>query len=145
MNKKISSPSEQFTKDLATQFASTLKGSEVICLHGQLGAGKTTFVKGLAQALGVKNVITSPTFTLMNIYDITTAPNLAKLIHIDTYRLKDEHELRSIGVEDFLGQPGIVTVVEWPEKINPLLAGHLIKNIYFEHGAGTERLIDIEL
>jgi tRNA threonylcarbamoyladenosine biosynthesis protein TsaE len=77
------------TKQIGKDLASKLNGGEVITLEGDLGAGKTTFVKGLAEGLGVKKEITSPTFTLMNVYELTAnSHKLKTLVHIDTYRLK---------------------------------------------------------
>lgn len=121
----ITTRSDQETKDVAKKLATTLKGGDVVCLHGELGAGKTTFVKGLAEGLDITEMITSPTFTLMNVYELPEKKlkntEIKKLIHIDTYRLKNEQELIAIGVEDYLGQPGVVTVIEWPEKVVGLL------------------------
>src|SRR3990167_8731517 len=114
--KKTTRSSEE-TKQLGRSLAAKLESGTIVCLHGDLGAGKTTFVKGLAEGLGVKEEITSPTFTLMNVHPIPHHTAIKTLVHIDTYRLKDEHALVTIGVEDYLGQPGIVTIIEWPEKI----------------------------
>ncbi len=88
--------------------ARTLKGDEVICLEGELGAGKTTFVKGLAQALGIEEgyQVRSPTFTLANVYPTSRG----NLIHIDLYRVRD------LELEEFLGE-GIVAV-EWGEGLS---------------------------
>ena len=140
---KISTHSDQATKDFGKTIALDLKGGDVICLYGELGAGKTTLVKGLAKGLGVKEEITSPTFTLMNIYDVRNAKTakVRNLVHIDTYRLKNEQELLDIGVEDYLGQPGTVTIVEWPEKIESLLLGKKLIKITLEHGEKDERII----
>lgn len=140
---KITSHSEIETKKVATALAKTLAGGMIICLHGELGAGKTTFVKGLAEALGVKETMTSPTFTLMNMYNVSH-PNIKTLVHIDTYRLKDEHELVDIGIEDYLGQPGVLTLVEWPEKMIDLLAEKKVTNVYIDHLDETSRSITIK-
>src|SRR3989338_72782 len=137
---EITTHSDTETKKLGHQLASTLHGGEIVCLYGELGVGKTTLVKGIAEGLGIEEEITSPTFTLMNVYDVKTAdygpqttaisdeavvrsPStvVKKLIHIDTYRLRDEKELLEIGVEDYLSQPDTVTIIEWPEKIAGLL------------------------
>lgn len=131
--------------------ARALTGGTVLCLWGDLGAGKTTFVKGLAEGLGITETITSPTFALMNVYPIQSPTSysllptpLHTLIHIDTYRLKNTEELLGIGVADYLGQSDVITIIEWPEKIKPLLAGLKIKNIYFEHRADGGRSIRVE-
>lgn len=136
--------SDPETKQFAKDFAAQLTSGVIVCLHGDLGAGKTTFVKGLAEGLGIKEDITSPTFTLMNVYDIHNAKlAVQKLIHIDTYRLKDELELMEIGVEDYLGQPGTATLVEWPEKIAGLLQNKKVINIYIDHQGKDRRAIAV--
>jgi tRNA threonylcarbamoyladenosine biosynthesis protein TsaE len=104
------------TEAFGKEFASTLKPGHVVLLYGDLGAGKTSLVKGIASGLGITSDITSPTFTLMNTYN-TSANNIKTMVHIDTYRLKDEHDLLEIGVEDYLGKPHTICLIEWPEKI----------------------------
>jgi tRNA threonylcarbamoyladenosine biosynthesis protein TsaE len=132
------------TKQIGKDLASKLNGGEVITLEGDLGAGKTTFVKGLAEGLGVKKEITSPTFTLMNVYKLSADNSkLTALVHIDTYRLKNEQELLNIGVEDYLGTPETITVIEWPEKVAELLRNKNIIEIKIEHVAEAERRIII--
>lgn len=141
---KITTNNEQETKKFAQEFAKNLKSGEVICLSGELGAGKTTFVKGLAEGLGISENITSPTFTLMNIYEIKNQQlTINKLIHIDTYRLKNEAELIGIGVEDYLGQPNTISVVEWPEKIENLLKKNNVVNVSIDHLDQNSRIITI--
>ena len=143
--KKIITASDTATKQFGKQFTARLQGGDIVCLYGELGAGKTTLVKGIAEGLGIKEEITSPTFTLMNIYKILNLKStILNLVHIDTYRLKDEKELLEIGVEDYLGQPEMVTVVEWPEKIKNLLKNKTVINIYLDHGSGDERSITVE-
>lgn len=84
------------TYALAKQIASTLKGGEVILLSGDLGAGKTTFTKGLAKALGIDDEVTSPTFTILNVYE----DGRLKLNHLDMYRVESADELAELGIED---------------------------------------------
>lgn len=140
---RIITGSDRETRNIGKQLAAGLKGGDIICLYGELGAGKTTLVKGIAAGLGVAEEITSPSFVLMNIYNIgvqipdggsqkseirnrtsdvrNPKSEIRYLIHIDTYRLKNEKELLEIGVEDYLGQPDTATIIEWPEKIPGLL------------------------
>ena len=92
---------------LAKIIADKLKGGEVILLSGNLGAGKTTFTKGLAKALGISEVVTSPTFTFMKEYH-----GRLNLYHFDMYRAVDEDELYELGLNDYLYQGG-VCVIEW--------------------------------
>ncbi len=98
------------------RWAADLKGGEIFALSGVLGAGKTQLVKGLARGLGYLGEVTSPTFTLVNEYSGGRLP----LVHIDLYRINSEAEAVAFGIEDYLPSPG-VTVIEWPEKITPLL------------------------
>ena len=106
---------EKETEDKAKNFASLIKGfknSLLINLIGNLGAGKTTFVRGLIQELGFDEFVKSPTFTIVESYD---SDNL-KVFHFDLYRIEDDKELQAIGVEDYLTEENAITLVEWPEK-----------------------------
>ncbi len=132
----LSNSNEQ-TLEIGQQIASTLVGGDILLMYGDLGAGKTTLTKGIAKGLGVDNDITSPTFTLMNMYPVAGG-KIKQLVHIDTYRMEDAQELLDIGVEDYLGSPDTVTIIEWPEKIESLLTGKNVKKIFLEH-LGEER------
>lgn len=143
------------TEKFGREFSNQLKGGDIVCLYGELGAGKTTLVKGIADGLVVKDEITSPTFTLMNVYNIKTFPpeadpllvekykNIKTLVHIDTYRLKNEQELIDIGAEDYLGLPNTVCIIEWPEKIEKLLTGFNTIKLTLSHEIGDRRKIDL--
>ncbi len=96
------------TYALASRIADELEGGEVILLNGDLGAGKTTFTKGLAKALGVEEEVTSPTFTILNTYD----SGRIKLNHLDMYRVENSDELAELGIEDCMDEES-VTVIEW--------------------------------
>lgn len=133
--------SETETRDIGKQLASRLKSGDIVALHGDLGAGKTTLMKGIAAGLGVKNDITSPTFTLLNVYQ----GGKYMVVHIDTYRLKDEKELTAIGAEDFLSAPDTICVIEWPEKISKLLQGRDIIDVILIHKSENERHISYEI
>jgi tRNA threonylcarbamoyladenosine biosynthesis protein TsaE len=89
--------------------------SNVIAFHGNMGAGKTTFIHALCDAKGVKDIVGSPTFSIINEYSFTENGKERKIFHIDLYRLKDEEEARQAGVEDCLYSDHIC-LVEWPEK-----------------------------
>ena len=102
------SPAE--TRALARRLSRCLVSGDVLLLQGNLGAGKTEFVKGLAEGLQVTDLVTSPTFTLLNVYH-----GAMPLYHFDLYRLEDAEELDNIGFEEFLGGDG-VAVVEWPDR-----------------------------
>ena len=106
---------EKETEDKAKNFASLIKGfknSLLINLIGNLGAGKTTFVRGLIQEFGFDEFVKSPTFTIVESYE---SDNL-KVFHFDLYRIEDDNELQAIGVEDYLTEENSITLVEWPEK-----------------------------
>lgn len=96
------------TYALAHRIADTLEGGETILLEGDLGAGKTTFTKGLAKALGIEDEITSPTFTILNVYE----DGKFKLNHLDMYRVESADELQELGIEDCFDDESI-TVIEW--------------------------------
>lgn len=108
----------QETEELARKIASEIKGGEVLLLNGTLGAGKTTFTKGFAKALGVNKTVVSPTFTIIKEYEGTSLT----LYHIDMYRIEEEDELYELGIEE-LYRSDSVTVIEWnkmevlPEKV----------------------------
>ena len=112
--------SERETLSLAKKIAGALRGGDVIALYGNLGTGKTVFAKGIAAGLGVKKPITSPTFTLMNVYPIKKN-SISQLVHIDCYRLKNSTELKAIGINEYLNNPHVVTLVEWAERAKSLL------------------------
>jgi tRNA threonylcarbamoyladenosine biosynthesis protein TsaE len=101
------------------QLAATLRTGDVIALHGQLGAGKTSLVKGIADGLAVGEPITSPTYTLIHEHRSGRLP----LAHIDLYRLETVDAALAIGIEDYLPGDG-VTVIEWAERIADLLPAH---------------------
>lgn len=105
----ITTHSSEETKRVAADLAKTLHGGEVIALEGELGTGKTTFAQGLCEALGVTDTVTSPTFAIMNVYQ-----GRLRVVHLDLYRLKSTREIAMLGLEEFLGAPDTVTLIEWP-------------------------------
>src|SRR5438874_222632 len=104
------SPAE--TESLGAQFGRTAQSGLVVALSGELGAGKTQFVKGLARGLGISARVHSPTFTLVNEY----GGGRLKLFHLDLYRLETPAQLASAGIEEFL-EPEGVAVIEWAERL----------------------------
>src|SRR3972149_9808802 len=109
----IYTKSAKETQSFGQKFAKKLKGSEIVLLSGELGAGKTVFVKGMAKGLGIKEEITSPSFLILKDY--------GKLIHVDLYRLKKPKDLESIGLSEYFGNKDKTIVIEWAEKIKPYL------------------------
>ena len=134
------SHSVQETYDLAKGIADKCVGGEVIVLNGELGAGKTTFTKSLAKALGIDEPVTSPTFTLMNQYQ---GKNL-KLYHFDMYRIEDIDEILETGLTEYFGNTDAVCVIEWAENIKQLLPKNLTK-ISIEKLGETKRKFVIEM
>ncbi|MEK7619607.1 MAG: tRNA (adenosine(37)-N6)-threonylcarbamoyltransferase complex ATPase subunit type 1 TsaE [Patescibacteria group bacterium] len=124
--KNFVADSDAATQNIAAEFALTLKGGEVIALYGDLGAGKTTFVKGLAKALGVTEVVTSPTFVLMNVYR-AHSKQISRLVHIDCYRLERAGQLAEIGGDEYFGNSDTVVAIEWPERVNTVLPKDAIR------------------
>ena len=108
----IKSNSKEFTEDLGARFAKKLAGTEIIQFYGELGAGKTTFIRGLANGLSVKDpkVVTSPTYNIMNIYK-----GKFYIYHWDMYRIISEEELYDMGFFDYIGNG--ITLIEWSENI----------------------------
>jgi tRNA threonylcarbamoyladenosine biosynthesis protein TsaE len=113
---KRSTDSAAQTEAFGSALAGWLEPGDIVLLHGDLGAGKTTLAKGIAAALGIDAVVSSPSFALINEYDIGPAARVPQLVHIDLYRLQDEAELDSIGFADYVHNPDGVTLVEWPER-----------------------------
>ncbi len=104
---------------LAARLDSAKRGKSILALSGNLGAGKTTFVKFLAKALGLEENITSPTFVLLKAYDIDFA-DFKKFIHVDCYRLDAKEDLADIGLQDYVADASNLVLIEWADKINNL-------------------------
>lgn len=111
MEKRLFTSSEEETEACGRELAKRLGPGSVVALYGDLGAGKTAFVRGLAQGLGIRESVSSPTFTIVNEY-----PGKIPLFHFDMYRLRDERELFDIGWEDYLDRGG-VCALEWSERV----------------------------
>lgn len=97
------------------------QGATFITLSGELGAGKTAFVQEVARALGVEEVVTSPTFVLEKIYQLPPGKPFQRLIHIDAYRLAGGRELISLGMDELMEDAGNLVLLEWPEKVKDML------------------------
>ena len=105
------------TEAAAAELARTFVGGEVVALHGELGAGKTQFTRGIVKGLGGDpHAVSSPTFVLLNVYD----SGRLKVFHLDAYRVSGAEDFEAIGFAELLEQNGVV-VIEWPQRVEPLL------------------------
>jgi len=155
---KYIAKNEAETVKIGEKISAKLKGGDILCLYGDLGAGKTTLVKGLAKGLGIKKGVVSPTFAILNVYPIknfrdsrrslpregwggndkkysSTALGMTtmQLAHFDLYRLKSLEEFFDTGGEDYLGASDAICVIEWPEKIAELLKNKKTIDVAIEH------------
>ena len=134
---KLTSFSSEFTMQLGGKIASIVPNGTTILLCGDLGAGKTTLVRGIAASLNIKEVVQSPTFNIMKVYFKADRP----LIHIDAYRLADNDV--DIGLDEYIGYESGITVIEWPMYIEKLLPTELVK-ITILNAGDNNREITIE-
>lgn len=134
---EVTTRSAEETRVLGAALAPTLLPADVISLSGDLGAGKTVFVQGLGAALGVRQRITSPTFTLLHEYS-----GRYQILHLDVYRLDSVQEVLDLGFEELL-DPGAVLLVEWGEAVRPLLPARYlhIELRRVEGGNDSERTV----
>jgi tRNA threonylcarbamoyladenosine biosynthesis protein TsaE len=119
----VTSPSIELVSDdaahteaIGAALASWLRDGDVVLLHGDLGAGKTTLAKGIARALRIDAIVSSPSFALVNEYDGGLLAPVTRLYHLDLYRLHGIEELASIGFEEYIAPSDGVTLIEWPER-----------------------------
>ncbi len=135
--------SAQETQKLATELLPQLQDGMVIALIGDLGSGKTTFVQGIGQALGVPRVI-SPTYNIVKHYDLKKKHGqIQALVHLDLYRLAGPEEARSFDLKEIFSQPHDLVLVEWAEKAEKLLPSPHYR-IEFKHLGEDNRQISIE-
>jgi len=137
MNNSYITHSDEETRALGRALSRLFSQGAVIALHGDLGAGKTTFTQGIADGLGISRHVTSPTFLIQKSYEVSESK---MLYHLDLYRLQNEKEAESIGIKELLTTPGQVVVIEWPEKIESLLPQDSY-HIYFTYQDDNQREI----
>ena len=121
VEKRVYTSSEEETEACGAELATALSPGSVVALYGDLGAGKTAFVRGLARGLGIRESVSSPTFTIVNEY-----PGSVPLFHFDMYRLRDERELFDIGWEDYLDREG-VCALEWSERVEGAIGPEAVR------------------
>ncbi|MDQ2653929.1 MAG: tRNA (adenosine(37)-N6)-threonylcarbamoyltransferase complex ATPase subunit type 1 TsaE [Chloroflexota bacterium] len=126
------------TEHLGEVLGAWLQPGDVVLLHGDLGAGKTTLTKGIARALGVQDTVSSPSFALVNEYALP----LLRLFHLDLYRLDDPADLESIGFAELTAAEDGIAIVEWPERAGVLLPDRylLVEIVYAGEGRRDVRI-----
>ena len=134
---EIITHNERETELFGRRLAGCLEPPAVLCLYGELGSGKTALVRGLAEGMGLRCTVSSPTFTIVNEY-----PGPVDLIHFDMYRLHGADELFEIGWDDYLRRDAILAV-EWSENVEDAFDGSEII-VRFEKLSGTDRRITVE-
>lgn len=142
----ITTHSEEDNLEVAKNFLEKISPKNVavvVGLYGNLGAGKTAFTKAVAKNLGVEDTITSPTFVIEKIYELT-GQKFKHLIHIDAYRLEKEHELVSLGWHDITADPENLIFIEWPERVEGIMPEH-IKILFDTLEDSNSRKIEIEM
>ena len=149
------------TQQLGFDLAKKLRGRDVVCLHGDLGSGKTTFIQGFAKGLGITKKIISPTFIIMRQYvipDLIRNPEILKQVqddkrkggndkrnffHVDLYRIESERDVEGLGLLEVMNDPDNIVVIEWPDKIEHLLPSKRI-DIIFDYVDDDKRKIVFE-
>ena len=137
MEYRLSTSSAEETMNLGQKFVALAKNGSTYCLTGDLGAGKTTLVRGMAKAMDIKSVVQSPTFNIMKVYFDGSKP----LIHIDAYRLADINT--DIGLDEYIGYETGLTVIEWPEFIKELIPDNSIE-VSITHAGDNKRNIVVK-
>jgi tRNA threonylcarbamoyladenosine biosynthesis protein TsaE len=126
------------TEALGAELAATIEPGDVVVLSGDVGAGKTTLIRGACRALGIETPVTSPTFTIGQRYGGGRLP----VAHLDLYRLESLEVEDPALLEDYL-EPGGVAFIEWPAVAAPALAGHRVLAVRLEHAGGDRRRIEL--
>lgn len=135
---QVTTESSSETERLGELIGAWLRPGDVVLLHGDLGAGKTTLTKGIARALGVQDTVSSPSFALVNEYAL---PGF-RLFHLDLYRLNDPTDLESIGFAELTSTEDGIAIVEWPERASAMLPDRylLVEITYAGEGRRNVRI-----
>ena len=151
MKNNVVTRSAEETRALARELAGALQIGDLVLLAGELGAGKTVFIQGLAEAFKIKEPVKSPTFVLFRKLEIPRPKfnffkkrKIKQLIHVDAYRLKSAGEFEEIGLEEYLGKKDTVVIIEWADRAEEILPDEAIM-IYFKQGVEESwRVIKIQ-
>lgn len=126
----IISTSAEHTEKIAGDLAQRLQTGDVVRLHGDLGVGKTVFARGLVRGLGSEDLVSSPTYSIMNVYH-----GRVDIYHFDLYRLEDENEVYEAGLYENIGKNG-VSIIEWPDLVSQYPEGRVI-DVYLSKNLGV--------
>ena len=135
------STSETETEAIGAEIARSLPRGSVVLLDGDLGAGKTVFSRGFARALGIDEPVSSPTYTIVQEYDL---PERGRLYHLDLYRISGVEAALAFGVDEFFDDPSSYALVEWPERIDGIIPDSAIR-ICLKHTGENQREITVEV
>ena len=139
IEKKIISRAEAETENCGSALAAELPRGSVVLLRGDLGAGKTVFARGFARGLGVMEYVSSPTYTIVQEYEL---PSGGRLYHLDLYRISGVAAALDFGVDEFLSDRNSYSLVEWPERLETLLPENAV-TVDIRHIGESEREIHI--
>ena len=137
---KITTSSFEETENIGLRLANELKLGDTVLLFGNLGAGKTVFSRGFARGLGITEPVSSPTYTIVQEYDI---PSGGRLYHLDLYRISGIEAALAFGVDEFIDDDNAVRLIEWPMRIDGILPDNCLK-VTIEHIDDNTREITIE-
>jgi tRNA threonylcarbamoyladenosine biosynthesis protein TsaE len=142
---KFNTKSQAETTELGYKFAGELKPGDVVALFGDLGAGKTEFIKGICNYFKVNELVNSPTFTIMNQYTGSYKSNDILILHIDLFRIKSSKELKEIGFDEIIFSNDSIKLVEWADKAFGILPPDSYSiDIKFKKNNENERMITID-
>lgn len=150
LKKEYISKGAAATRRHAQNLAKKLKAGDILAIYGSLGAGKTTFIQGLAAGLGYRGRVLSPTFIFVRPYQIADSrkwkaesePKIKTLYHIDLYRIESPLDLKTIGIEEFLADKTAISAIEWAEKCEKILPADKTIKIYLKtRGKSTRQIV----
>ena len=139
---RVVTKSARETVKLGLKLAKKVRGGQILALRGGLGTGKTYFTKGFARGLGIKKIVTSPSFLFLRVHPVKRK-GIRYFCHVDAYRLKKQKEMVEIGLKEYLGRRDSVVVVEWADKIKKLLAAYPTLDLTFSFIDKNTRTISI--
>lgn len=137
--KEFITSSEEETENIGKSLAMSLSKGDSVLLRGNLGAGKTVFSRGFARGLGITEPVSSPTYTIVQEYEL---PDGGRLYHLDLYRISGVNAALAFGVDEFLDDPQGISLIEWPDRIDGILPENAIC-VEIEHLSDSERRLTI--